>query len=75
MEKYNRKSSITGKYYNLFDSVRILNLKQVTAYIEHGVLPLHIYTSKDDSGKSVLVFLFDREETKEVYDLWCKHEL
>lgn len=75
MEKFKRKSRITGEYYYLFESVRILNLKQVTAYIDHGVMPLDIYTSKDNDGKPVLVFLFDREETKEVYDLWCKHEL
>lgn len=75
MEKFKRRSRITGEYYYLFESVRILNLKQVTAYIDNGIIPLDIYTSRDDDGKPVLVFLFDREETKEVYDLWCKHEL
>ena len=75
MEKFERKSSITGKYYNLYDCVRILNLNQVDAYLKYGVMPLHIYVSKDKNNKPVIVFLFDREETKEVYDLWCKHEL
>ena len=75
MESYNRKSLITGKYYNLFDSVRILNLRQVAAYLDYGLLPLHIYTSKDENEKPILVFLFDREESKDAYDLWCKHEL
>lgn len=75
MEDYTRKSRITGKYFNLFESVRILNLKQVTAYIDNGIMPLDIYTSRDENNKPVLVFLFDREETKKVYDLWCKHEL
>ena len=75
MEDYKRRSRFTGKYYNLFESVRILNLKQATAYIDNGIMPLDIYTSRDENNKPVLVFLFDREETKEVYDLWCKHEL
>lgn len=78
MEEYLKKSRLTGQYYNLFDDsiIRILNPQQVAAYIEYGLMPIDIYTSKDEkTGKKVLVFLFDRQETKAAYDLWCKHEL
>lgn len=76
MEECVRRSRLTGKHYNLFgdEIVRIVNMQQATAYISHDILPIDIYPSEKD-GRKILVFLFDREETREVYDLWCKHEL
>lgn len=76
MEECERRSRLTGKHYDLFGSniVRIVNLQQSMAYIEHDIMPIDIYVG-DKDGKKILVCLFDRDETKEVYDLWCKHEL
>ena len=78
MENCDRRSRLTGRHYNPFDPdvVRIVNILQATAYMNNDVLPIDIYVSKDrQSDKNILVFLFSREETKEVYDLWCKREL
>lgn len=78
MEDCKRRSRLTGKHYNLFDSdiVRIVNIMQATAYMNNDIMPIDIYVSKDKDGeRNILVFLFSRSETKEVYDLWCKHEL
>lgn len=76
MEECDRRSRLTGKHYNLFsdDIIRIVNMQQAMAYMENDVMPVDIYPSEKD-GKRILVFLFNREETRDVYDLWCKHEL
>lgn len=49
--------------------IRIVNYKQASMYIKHGVQPRELFYD------NVLVFVFNREETKEVYDKWCKYEL
>lgn len=69
-------SNTTGKTYNIKDTVRILNCQQVAAYMCNGAEPLDIYASRHyETGNPVLVFLFDRNATKDLYDKWCKHEL
>ena len=52
------------------NEVKIVNTKQAGMYIKHGLKPIDLYW-----GYNTLVFVFDRNETKELYDLWCKHEL
>ena len=70
------KSKFTGKTYDPGQSVRILNMQQVAAYMDYGVPLIDLYSSKDiKTGKPILVFIFDREESKEAYDLWCDHRL
>ena len=66
-----RYSKFTGRYFNIFNTVRILNTTQATYYIENGVFPLDIYASKDKNERSVLEFLFSREDTQELYNTWC----
>lgn len=49
--------------------VRIVNLKQASAYIKYGIQPIRVeYTDR-------LVFVFNREEQQEAYDKWCKYEI
>ena len=77
-EQYIKRSQVTGKKYDYFskDVVRILNIDQAAAFIKHDADLIDIYTSQDrKTGKNVLVFVFQRESTKDLYDLWCKHEL
>lgn len=78
MDKYKsdnnvlRYSKLTGRYFNLFETVRILNTTQATFYVTKGVLPLDVYASKDfKNNRDVLVFLFSKEDTKELYNEWC----
>lgn len=69
-------SEITGKKYLPKNVVRILNIQQVIAYLKYGVELLDIYPSTDyETNRPLLVYLFDREKSKEAYDLWCKREL
>lgn len=75
-EEYLRRSPLTGKKYNLFDCVRIVNITQATAYMSNDVWPVDIKISENaDNGQKCLVFYFIKNETKELYDKWCKYEL
>lgn len=67
----------TGKEYYISDVVRIINISQVIAYLKNGAELYDLYTSvdRDDPNKNLLVFIFNRSETKELYDKWCKREL
>lgn len=67
---------LKSKDYELSDVVRIVNFKQQLLYIKNNVYPIDIYTSVDyKTGNDVVVMIFLRSETTEVYVKWCKHEL
>jgi hypothetical protein len=67
---------IKGIPYDPNKVVRILNTQQTAAYLKHGAELLDVYQSVDTkTGTPLLVYIFDRSKTKELYDLWCKHEL
>lgn len=69
-------SQTTGKSYSPSNVVRIINYRQSAAYMSHGAELLDIYPSKDfKTNEPILVYIFDRSATTELYDLWCKHEL
>lgn len=72
-DKYIKKSEITGRTYDLFGVVRILNPIQAYYYLEQGVAlqDIELSTSRG-SNKPLMVFYFNRDDTKEVYDAWCK---
>ena len=75
-EHYLTKSSVTQREYDLFNAVKIVNIQQACAYIEHDVFPVDIKTSVDaKTGKRCVVFYFDKTESKDVYDKWCNYEL
>jgi len=59
-----------SKEYEIEDTVRIVNTKQAGLYIKHNIQLLDIFWSRD-----TLVFVFDKHETKEAYELWCRREL
>ena len=50
-------------------TVKIVNYLQAAMYIKHGVKPIDMdYTNK-------IVFIFDAENTKEVWEKWKRKEL
>lgn len=74
-EKYYKYSSITNRTYNIFDCIRILNIKQAAFYIENNVKLMDLIVSKDRyTGESVFVFVFNKNDTRDVYDIWCKRK-
>jgi hypothetical protein len=69
-------SNVTNKKYIPSEIVRIINISQVIGYLNHGAELLDVYPSYDyKSDKQILVFIFNRKDTTQLYDLWCKHEL
>lgn len=74
-DEFYRFSTVTGKSYDVFKTVKILNILQVASYMDNDVFPVDIRVSQDENKRRCLVFYFDREESKDVYDKWCKHEL
>ena len=63
-------SDILKKEYEIEDTVRIVNTKQAGLYVKHNVPLVDLFWSKD-----TLVFVFDKEKSREAYSLWCDHKL
>ncbi|UBK64727.1 hypothetical protein [Clostridium perfringens] len=53
------------KYY-------IYNWQQAYFYMQNGVMPLERPAVNKVTGK--IYFVFGSEETKEVYDKWCRNK-
>lgn len=71
MTKLYTESKLTGKEYCIDDCVRILNIRQVAFYSKEGIYPKDMYVSKDyQTGEEVLVFMFDRKESRSSYGKW-----
>lgn len=69
-------SKLNNEKYSLKDVVRIIDPKQQNLYIKHNAYPIDMYVTKDlYSDKEVLVMLFNKEDTKELYVKWKNHEL
>ena len=72
-DSFIKKSKITGREYDVFQSIRILNITQAIFYLENKIELQDLIISQDrKTNKSVLVFVFLRDDTKEVFDTWCK---
>lgn len=70
------KTNLKSRDYDLRNVVRIVNNRQQILYIKNEVYPIDLYTSIDDkTGNSILVMIFLKEETTEVYKKWCNYEL
>jgi len=72
---YRRRSNTSGENYDFFKTVKIKNPHQAAIYMDFGVNPVDVRSVRDEDGKLKIVFYFDKEESKEVFDLWCRHEL
>jgi len=69
-------SRISNKDYSLQDVVRIVDPKQQKLYIKHNAYPVDMYVTKDlYSEDEILIMLFNKEETRELYIKWKNHEL
>lgn len=69
-------SETTGLKYSPHDMVRIINQKQCALYLMHGVTLYDVYASRDyKTGEPLVVYLFSKTETGELYKKWMAHEL
>lgn len=70
------ESSLHPRPYFLKEVCRIIDPKQHMLYVKNGKRPIDMYTSVDfNNGKDIVVYVYLREETADVYELWKKHEL
>lgn len=75
MEKIKSRFAAQDYYSNEAIS-RILDPMQAALYWSNGVIPLDVFPSRDyKTGKALIVYVFRKSETKEVFDKWCKREL
>lgn len=51
------------------NEVRVINLVQAKAYIRNGLQPIRVEVN------DVMVFVFDRESTKDLYIKWKNREI
>lgn len=73
--EFYRLSTVTGKHYNVFKTIKILNIFQAIFYMEQEIYPVDIKISEDkNTGRKCLVFYFIREETRKAFDIWCKNK-
>lgn len=69
-------SKINGVEYSLNNVIRIIDPKQQKLYIKHLAYPIDMYVTKDlYSDNEVLVMLFNKEETRDLYIKWKNREL
>ena len=77
-------SKINGKPYHLKDVARVEDQKQQKLYIKHDVYPIDMYTTSDtvldettgnEILKDKLIMVFSRNESRDLYILWKRHEL
>ena len=61
--------------YDEKDSIRIVNPKQAAFYWSKGLQPISIYPSRDYvTNDPVLVFIFKKSDTKELFTEWCERK-
>lgn len=78
MEKKDMKiiTNLNPTDYYLKDIVRIVNPRQQLLYIKNQVYPIDIYASVDDkTGNNIIVMIFLKTDTTDVYKKWCNYEL
>ena len=74
-DPYFKKSPFTGENYDLFSCLTIMNPRQAAFYVANGCPLQDIDLSEDrKTGEPVFCYLFIREQTKEVFDAWCRRK-
>lgn len=65
------QSVVTGKCYETDECVFIVNPLQAYKYIFNNAVPLDILAGEDNK----IVYVYNRKQTHDLYDRWCKREL
>lgn len=66
------RSNLTGHNYRKKEAIFIVNPTQAAFYMENDLMPIDMYSSKDyKTQKPIVVFAFNREKTKPLFDKWC----
>lgn len=54
---------------------RIINPKQMKLYVKNKAYPIDMYPSLDNNGNDIIVYIFLKEDTEELFQAWMAHEL
>ena len=64
-----------ARNYSEHEVNRICNVKQQIFYMSSGVYPIDIYPSYDNKNdRKIIVMIFDRKDTKELYQRWKNYD-
>lgn len=69
------ESNLRPRPYTEKEVCRIVNEVQYKRYIKHRVFPIDMYPGIDNDGRDIIVYIFLRDETKDLYQKWLNHEL
>lgn len=69
------QSNLKPRPYTEKEVCRIVNKKQHDLYVKHKVYPIDMYSSIDDKGNDITVYIYLRKETKELYKAWLEYDL
>ena len=69
------ETNLHPKNYYREEVCRIVNQKQMKLYVKNKVYPIDMYSSLDNDGNDIVVYIFLKEETKDLYQAWIAHEL
>lgn len=69
-------SNLTPITYRTNEVVRVVNDKQFKLYVKNGAYPVDVYSSIDEkTGQGIIVYVFKRNDTCDLYKKWLNHEL
>ena len=70
------QSNLHSNTYTEKEAIRIYNRDQQTFYVDSGVYPIDLYTSyAPKNDRKIIVMVFNRNDTKEVYQKWRNYYL
>lgn len=74
-DEFYRRSTVTGRSYDVFKCVKLLNSKQCAFYLAENVPLRDIKLSTDrKTNEPILVYYFYKEDTKDAFDKWCRQK-
>lgn len=69
------KTNLNPRNYSENEVIRIYNRDQQIFYVDSNVYPVDMYTSYNSkSDKKIIVMIFVKDDTKDVYKKWCNYE-
>jgi hypothetical protein len=67
-------TNLNPRGYHINEVNRICNRDQQTFYIDNNVYPIDLYTSYDKHDRKIIVMVFEKEKTKELYQKWRNYD-
>ena len=65
------KSGMTNRNIDFDDNIIIVNPKQAAFYWDKGIVPVHVYPSRDkNTDEPIIVFVFQKSATREAWAEW-----